>query len=240
MMIRIDKLMVEKALADTRTRAQNLIALGLVSINGTIVVKPSLIADENSEITVSDNYDASLGSIKLKEAFRIINLIVKDKVCLDIGAANGGFTEVLLKNGAKKVYALDVGECALPDYLKNDSRVIVKDKTNARYINEETFPDKIEFCVIDVSFISLKLILPPIYNTLAKNGEVIALVKPQFECGKKHLTKTGIVNSEKISTDVLKDIIDFSKNLNFCYKNSFPAPRPFQNKNQEYLLYLCK
>lgn len=240
MIERIDKLMVDTALVESRTRAQNLITLGLVSINGALVNKPSLLVEENSEIIISGNYEASLGGIKLKEAFDKLDLNVKDKVCLDIGAANGGFTEVLINNGAKKVFALDVGECALPEYLRKDNRVIIKDKINARSINKNDFSDDIVFCVIDVSFISLKLILPVVYNVLAEKGEVIALIKPQFECGKKFLTKTGMVKSEKISLIVIKDLIEFSKNIKFNYKNAIAAPRPFQNKNQEYLLYLYK
>ncbi len=240
MTTRIDKLMADMGLADTRTRAQNLIALGVVTVNGNTVNKPSFLVEENAEIVVNENYEASLGGIKLKEAIEKFNIKVKNKVCLDIGAANGGFTEVLLNNGAKKVFALDVGDCALPEYLKNNDRVIIKDRTNARYITKENFSAELEFCVIDVSFISLKLILPTVYSILAEKGEVIALIKPQFECGKNNLTKSGIVKSEKIRCEVVSDIISFAKSINFLHKGVIAAPRPFQNKNQEYLLYLCK
>lgn len=239
MTTRIDKFMVESNLISTRTRAQNLINLGAVMVNGIVVTKPSQLIDESFEITITDNYDASLGSIKLKEAIKAFSLDIMHKTCLDIGAANGGFTEVLLKSGAEKVYALDVGECALPDYLKNDKKVVAM-KVNARFITKKYFDDDINFCVADVSFISLKLILPAIYDVLAEKGAVVALIKPQFECGKKELTKNGIVKDIKTQQKAVQDIINFAQSLNFTYLQCIPAPHPFENKNQEYLLYLCK
>ena len=238
-MIRIDKLMVEQKIVDTRTRAQNLIELGSVRVNGEVVNKSSQLFDEYSSIEIVSNYQASLGSIKLKEAIDVFNLDIMHKNCLDIGAANGGFTELLLSNGANKVYALDVAECALPDYIKNDSRVVTM-RANARYITKNDFDSDINFFVVDVSFISLKLVLLPIYNILADNGEVVALIKPQFECGKKELTKNGIVKDIKTQIKVVNEIIEFAKSINFQFVNYIPAPHPFSNKNQEYLLYLYK
>lgn len=239
MTTRIDKLMVDNKLVSSRTRAQNLINLGAVMINGIIVTKTSQLVDENLTIVITENYEASLGSIKLKEAIKTFSIDIMHKNCLDIGASNGGFTDVLLHNDAKKVYALDVGECALPDYLKNDERVVVM-KANARYITKENFVDDIDICVVDVSFISLKLVLPAIYDVLADKGAVIALIKPQFECGKKELTKNGIVKDINTQIKAVEDIISFAQSINFSYMQSIAAPHPFDNKNQEYLLYLCK
>lgn len=239
MTTRIDKLMVENNLVSTRTRAQNLINLGAVMVNGIVVTKTSHLIEESLEIVITDDYQASLGSIKLKEAIKSFSLDIMHKTCLDIGAANGGFTEVLLSNGASKVYALDVGECALPDYLKNDERVSSM-KANARFITKKDFDKDIDFCVVDVSFISLKLVLPTVYNILSEKGAVVALIKPQFECGKKQLTKNGIVKELRTQICVVEDIIAFAQSINFTYLQHIAAPHPFNNKNQEYLLYLCK
>lgn len=238
-MIRIDKLMLQQKLVSTRTRAQNLIKMGAVRVDGVVVSKVSQLLEIDAKIEILQDYQASLGSIKLQEAISVFNANVMHKNCLDIGAANGGFTDLLLSSGANKVYALDVAECALPEYIKNDKRVVCM-RANARYITKKDFDDDIDFCVVDVSFISLKLVLPAIYEVISENAQVIALIKPQFECGKKELTKNGIVKDERTQSKVVADIIAFAQRLNFRYINHAPAPHPFSNKNQEFLLYLYK
>lgn len=237
--MRLDVYLTEKNLADTRTRAKNLIELGNVEVNGSIITKPAFFVQESDTVSVIENYAASLGSLKLEKALDVFKPEIKGKICLDLGAANGGFTDVLLQKGAKKVYALDIGECALVDYLQNDPRVIIRDKTNARFIKREDFNDKIDFITGDLSFISLKLILPVAHDLLEK-GECIFLIKPQFETEKKKIPKSGIIKDSSLRKKIVDEICRFSQTLGFTVLGTTEAPHPFENKNQEYLLYLSK
>ena len=236
--MRLDVFLTQNNYVETRTRAKNLIELERVFVNNKAITKASFDVTESDKIEISEDYDASLGSLKLTKAIEDFHLDINNKTCLDVGASNGGFTEILLKNGASIVYALDIGECALPDRLKNDPRVIVKDRTNARYITKGDFDHDINLCSVDVSFISLKLILPALKDTLGSNGEVIALIKPQFELDKKVLPKSGVIKNPTLQQKVIDDISLFSKNLGFHVKGVTTAPHPFKDKNQEYLIHL--
>ena len=238
--MRLDVQISQKYPQITRTHAKNLIELGYVSVNGKISNKPSQCVTDNDEITVVEDYSASLGSIKLQKAIEEFNPIINGKVCLDLGAANGGFTEVLLKNGAQKVIALDVGECALPESLKNHPKVIVKDRTNARFIEKKMFDENVDLITGDLSFISLKLILPVAYAVLEKGGYGIFLIKPQFESERKNISKSGVIKDRKIHKKVVEDIKSFAEMLGFCCMGITEAPHPFANKNLEFLIYLCK
>lgn len=236
--MRIDVYLAQTGLATSRTRAANLIDLGRVLVNGKPVQKASLEVSEDDEIVITEDYEASLGGLKLKEAFRAFGVDCGGKICMDVGASNGGFTEVLLNKCAKLVYAIDVGECALPEKLKNDERTVVMDKTNARYLTRDMFCPMPEFCVVDVSFISLKLILPSVLSVMQTGGEVVALIKPQFECAKKDLSKKGILTDKKLCAKILEEIKSFCQISGFTVEGIVPAPHPFANKNQEYLIYL--
>lgn len=238
--MRLDLYLTEKKIVETRTRAKNLIEMGNVTVNGEITKKPAAGVSDVDKIEIIDNYDASLASLKLKKAFADFNVDAKNKTCLDLGAANGGFTDILLNNGAKKVYALDIGECALPDRLKTDQKVVVVDRTNARYIKKENFQDKIDFITGDLSFISLKYVLQPAFDVLCDGGQAIFLIKPQFELDKKQIPKSGIVRDEKIRNRVISEISNFSEKIGYKVKSVTPAPHPFTDKNQEYLIYLTK
>lgn len=238
--MRLDVYLSEQKIVATRNVAKNLIELGKVLVNGKAILKPAYFVDPTDEITVTDIYDASLGSIKLEKAFDTFPITVQNKTCVDLGAANGGFCAILLKNGAKKIYALDIGECALTAALLNDQRIIPMPETNARFISEANFNDSIDFITCDVSFISLKLILPAAYRSLAPNGEGIFLIKPQFETDKKHLPKSGILHDAKQRAEIVSEIEHFAHKIGFIVKGCVEAPHPFANKNQEYLLYLCK
>lgn len=238
--MRLDLYLFNNGLTDSRTHAQNLIKINSVVVNGKVCNKASLDVVEGDIVEIVSDYGSSLGSLKLEKAFEDFGCNVDGKVCLDIGASNGGFTSVLLKNGAKNVYALDVGECALPKELVEDSRVIVKDNCNARYIDRNTFDLDIDFVVIDVSFISLRLILPVVAGILDEGKEVVALVKPQFELDKRSLTKSGIVKSVKLQEKALGDIVGFAGEIGFSVLGKSEAPHPFKDKNQEYLVYLKK
>ncbi len=224
----------------TRTKAKQLVESGFVKLNGNIVNKVSIDVKDQDTVEIVEEFKfASLGGDKLAKALLDFNYSVKDKVCIDIGASNGGFTDCMLKDGAKKVYALDVGECALSNELKSDPRVVIKDRTNARYVKVEDIGEKLDFASIDVSFISLTYILENVASLLKENGEIIALIKPQFEVGKKYLSKRGIVQSQKAIDDTIENIKAFSKSINLTPFGVTNAPiKP--NKNKEYLIYLRK
>lgn len=239
-MTRLDKYLYEKKFVNTRTRAQNLIELGKVTVNGKTCIKSSLDVSESDKIELNENYEASLAAIKLEKAINEFKPDIKDKICLDLGAANGGFTEKLLQNGAQKIYALDIGKCALPENLLYNKKIVVVEKINARNIERHNFSEKIDFVTCDLSFISLKLILPVVYNLLDYGGEGIFLIKPQFEIGKKDIPKSGIVKDERKRLKIVEDISVFAKNTGFKILGMTSAPHPFENKNQEYLIYLSK
>lgn len=231
---------LSKILNVTRAKAQHMIDDSFVQVDGKIINKSAYDVDDTNDIKILDTFKfSSLGGDKLYKALIDFNYDLNGKTCADIGASNGGFTDCMLKNGAKKVYAVDVGECAFDETLKNDSRVVVKDRTNARYIDEDTFGELVDFACIDVSFISLKLILPAVFNILKRGGDIIALIKPQFEAGSRHLSKKGIVNDKKIREQVCNDIKNFAINLGLEYIDITTAPiKP--NKNIEFLIFLCK
>lgn len=224
----------------TRTKAKQMIESNFVKVDGNIVSKAGYELKENSTVELLDKFKfSSLGGDKLQKAFDDFHYNVKNKICVDIGASNGGFTDCMLKNGAGKVFAVDVGECAFDDKLKNDKRVVVKDRLNARYITAEDLGELCDFASIDVSFISLKYVLPPIYSLLKDGGEVIALIKPQFEAGSKELSKKGLVLSSKVHQTVCEDIMTFAQSIGFKYKGLTTAPLK-EGKNKEFLIYLCK
>ena len=224
----------------TRSKAAHLIDLGFVSVNGKTAAKCSFDVKESDEILVNEEYGSSLGGLKLKRAFDTFSLSVSDEVCIDIGASNGGFTDVLLQNGAKTVYAVDVGECAFSDELKSDSRVVVMDRTNARFLEKKIFPVLPSFGVVDVSFISLTLILPALCNVLTDDGRIVALIKPQFECEKKDLSKKGILLDAKKRMGAVKKVTEFASGLGLWTEGVCEAPHPFAEKNIEYLAYFKK
>ena len=239
--MRIDVFLTESGLSRSRSHAQNLIKLGKVLVNGKIVTKASLEVDDAMEIIIDDKDDfASLGGLKLQKAIDSFKINVKNKTCIDIGASNGGFTDVLLRAGADKVYAVDIGECALPPEMVEDQRVVVKDRLNARYLTFEDIGVKADIITIDVSFISLTLIIPALMQFLKDDSVIIALLKPQFEVGKAHLTKTGIVKDAKAITMAINKIRDFSSALGLNCSMPLEAPHPFEYKNREYLLLLHK
>lgn len=237
--MRIDKYLNDKY-GYSRTKAAQMISDGFVLLNGKTADKASKEVKDGDEVQVVCEYKfASRGGDKLEKALNDFTFDVKDFICADIGASNGGFTDCLLSRGAKKVFAVDVGECAFDDELKNNPKVVVKDRTNARFVTWQTLGEKCDFCCVDVSFISLKLILPAVFGLLKDGGYCVALIKPQFEAGKKNLTKTGIVNSEKVRNAVVEDIENFAIECGFEALNLTTAPIR-QNKNVEYLVLLHK
>ena len=236
--MRLDKFLQEKFNLKSRTYAENLVLTSRVKVDGKIVQKPSLDVGENSivEIVEDENY-ASQGAYKLAHAVQIFSLSLKDKCCLDIGCSNGGFCDVLLRNGACKITAVDVAECALDERILKDERVTFL-RANARELplDDESF----DFVCSDVSFISLTYILNEIFRVLRISGECVLLVKPQFELEKSALDKNGIVKSEKLRQSALDKIVDLAKGVGFSVAGTGVSPVRYQNKNVEYLLYLKK
>ena len=203
---RLDKLLPELGLAETRSRAQALIMAGKVRVNGQVITKAGAMYERGVSITVDDVPKwAGRGALKLLRAFDVFGLNVEGKICADFGASTGGFTDVMLYHGARKVYAVDVGYGQLLWRLASDSRVVVMDRTNARYLTRENFPDKIEFAGCDVSFISLRLILPVLDDVC---DEAVVLIKPQFEAGRERISR-GVVRDKAVHVDVVNDILSF-------------------------------
>ncbi len=237
--MRLDVFLTEKN-SISRTRAKNLIELNKVSVNGSICAKPAQEVRDTDIVEITEDYEASLGGIKLKEAIDTFSVDIDNKLCLDVGSSNGGFCDVLLSKGAKNVIALDVGECALPDRLIKDNRIIVMDRTNAKFLSPDKLPYIPEIITIDVSFISLTQILPPLYPCLNNNGTMICLIKPQFECGKKALSKKGIVINKKEEEKAIKKVSDCASSLGYSIRGICNAPHPFVKKNQEFFIILSK
>jgi len=240
---RLDKLLPELGLADTRNKAQALIMAGKVRVNDQVITKAGAMFERTPELNITlDEIPkwAGRGAKKLLRAFEVFNLDVKNKICADFGASTGGFTDVLLENGAKKVYAIDVGYGQLIWRLANDSRVVVMDRTNARYLTRENFSDKINFASCDVSFISLKLILPVIDKILDPKGQAVVLIKPQFEAGREKISNSnGVVKDKKIHAEVLENMINFIRSeTKFFIAGLTHSPIRGAEGNTEFLCYL--
>lgn len=238
--MRLDVYLVERLSVASRTRAAHLIKLGGVKVNGRVVDKAAYDVGETDSVEVSDVIGfASLGGLKLEEAITRLSVPVGG-VAVDIGASNGGFTDCLLRHGADHVYAVDVGECALPPQLREDARVTVMDNTNARDLTPQDFATPLNMAVCDVSFISLTLILPVIADLLVSGGHAVVLVKPQFEVGKAGLTKSGVVKDERTRLKALTRIKGCCEGLGLQVVGECPVPKLFEDKNVEYLLHLVK
>ncbi|MEI8138276.1 MAG: TlyA family RNA methyltransferase [bacterium] len=207
---RLDIILVERGLAESREKARRLILAGAVRVDGQMVDKAGRPCDEESilEVTAADKF-VSRGGGKLDGAFESFKLDVTSKVCADIGASTGGFTDCLLQHGASRVYAVDVGKGQLNWRLRNDPRVIVKEELNARYLSQRDIPEPFQFAVIDVSFISLTLILPPVTKLIELGGQIVTLIKPQFEAGREHVGKGGVVRDAAVHEAVVARIRQF-------------------------------
>ncbi|MDO4813876.1 MAG: TlyA family RNA methyltransferase [Gemella sp.] len=237
---RADVICVNQGLFESREKAKRGIMAGIVYNDNIRIDKPGEKIDVNSELRIKGKQLAyvSRGGLKLEKAIKEFNFDVNDKVMLDIGASTGGFTDCALQNGAKSVYALDVGTNQLAWKIRNDERVVVMEKTNFRYCTKDQFPLPIERVSIDVSFISLTLILPTLAEIIEKNGEVCALIKPQFEAGKDNVGKGGIVRDKSVHFDVLEKIYLFANSLGFSVKELTYSPITGGEGNIEYLIIL--
>lgn len=239
--MRIDTFLYQNQKYPSRTKASDAILRGDVFVNGKQVKKPSFEIGENDKVEIVEQNQTfvSNGGYKLEKAFEDFSFSADGLTFADVGASTGGFTDCLLKHGAKKVFAIDVGESLLYDTLKNDERVVVLDNFNARNLSIEALSEYVDGVVCDVSFISLTYVLAQIYSILKDNGFAVVLIKPQFECGKKQLNKNGIVTDKKARVECVKKIIDFASTVGFTpYKFSYAPIK--QDKNREYLLMLTK
>lgn len=241
-MTRLDVLCVTSGLAESRTKAKNLITEGRVSVNGKIEKKPALLVDEDSTVSISASSEdyVSRGALKLKHALEQFNIDVKNAVAVDIGASTGGFTEVLLQNGIRKVYAVDVGKGQLHSKIKGNPRVISMEETNARTLSESDFPDTVSVVVMDVSFISQTLIYPSVFKILKENGIFVSLVKPQFEVGRENVGKGGIVKNEKLYAQLKEKIKDSATQNGLELSGYIPSPIEGGDGNREFLAYFIK
>ena len=234
---RLDVALVERGLVDTRSKAQSLIMARRVLVNGQFVDKAgaSVIADDEVTIAELEHPWVGRGGMKLAHALKEFAISVQDKVCADVGASTGGFTDVMLKNGAKKVYAIDVGYGQLDVSLRNDPRVVNREKVNARYLQAENFEEPVEFVSIDVSFISLTLILPAVTRFL--RGELVALIKPQFEVGKHEVGKGGIVRDEAKRQAAVDNVTRVARELGFEVQGVIESPVKGAEGNVEFLMH---
>lgn len=236
--MRLDKYLSENGFATSRNRALILIEKNFVRVNGKSV-KASYDVKENDKITVTEPIKyVSMGGYKLEKALEDFNYSVVDKICVDVGASTGGFTQRLLLSGAKKVYCLDVNTTLLDKTLSEDERVS-KITLNARELNETTFLIKPDLAVADCSFISLKNVLVPISRAIKQDGEIICLIKPQFECGISNLNKKGIVKNDKAVIGVCRELLDYCIS-NFLYPVNFTFAPIRQDKNAEYFFLISK
>lgn len=235
---RIDVLLTEKGLFPSREKARAAIMAGLVLVERDRVDKPGTKVEETAQIDIRGDAIpyVSRGGLKLEKAMALFEYDLAGLVCMDIGASTGGFTDCMLQNGASKVYAVDVGYGQLDWKLRNDPRVVVMERTNIRHVIPSAIPDPIDFISVDVSFISLKLVLPVAKTLLAPRGKLIALIKPQFEAGRHQVGKNGVVRDEKIHQQVIIQVVEAARELGL-----FPAGLSFSpirgpKGNVEFLL----
>ncbi len=237
---RLDKVLVDRGLAESREKAQRLIMSGNVFVNGCKIDKPGTKIHIDADILVKekDKY-VSRGGYKLEKGISFFNFDVKGKVCIDIGSSTGGFTDCLLQNGAEKVYAVDVGTHQLHEKLRNDKRVVVLEKVNARYLNRDLIPEKLDCFVSDVSFISVLKILPNLCDLLKDYAEGIVLIKPQFELSKSEV-KGGVVKDKNLHFKGILNVLKGLENSCYCVKGLTYSPIKGPKGNIEFLCYLFK
>lgn len=238
--MRLDQFLTENDYFSSRSKSSEAIKKGLVKVNGKIATKPSQEVFSTSLVEVVGELSfVSRGGYKLNKALDEFSVDVTDLVFADVGASTGGFTDCLLQRGAKKVYAIDVGKDQLDQSLKNNPAVIVMDERNARFLTKSDFEEKLDGIVVDCSFISLKLLLPTFNALLGGADKLFALIKPQFECGRGYLPKSGILKDAKVRENAVLGVISEAENYGFKLINISEAPK-FKDKNVEYVVYLSK
>lgn len=238
---RLDVLLVEKGLAESREKAKAVIMSGIVYVDGGKEDKAGTTFDETADIEVRGNTlrYVSRGGLKLEKAMEKFGVTLENKIAMDVGASTGGFTDCMLQNGAVRVYSVDVGHGQLAWKLRNDERVVCMEKTNIRYVTPEDIPDRIEFASIDVSFISLTKVLPAVKALLTENGEIVCLIKPQFEAGREKVGKKGVVRELSTHVEVVAMIVDYARSIGFAARHLDYSPIKGPEGNIEYLLHIA-
>lgn len=237
---RLDVLLVNRNLARSREKAKAIIMSGIVFVDGQKEDKAGTTFEDTAVIEVrgSTLKYVSRGGLKLEKALTHFGVELQDKICMDVGASTGGFTDCMLQNGAVKVYAVDVGHGQLDWKLRNDERVVCMEKTNIRYVTGEHVPDRIQFASIDVSFISLTKVLGPVKALLTDDGQVVCLIKPQFEAGREKVGRKGVVREKSTHLEVIEAVMVFARSIGFEILNLEYSPIKGPEGNIEYLLYL--
>ena len=238
--IRLDQLVFDLGLAESRERAKTTVMSGLVFVNGQRADKPGMQVspDVNVEVKGTALPYVSRGGLKLEKALKVFPIDVNGKVCIDCGASTGGFTDVLLKNGAAKVYSVDVGYGQLAWSLRNDERVVNMERTNIRYISSEQIPEPLDICVMDLSFISVKLVLPAVCALLKDDAQLVCLIKPQFEAGREEVGKKGVVRDVKVHEEVVRGILDFAPGIGLSVQGLDFSPIKGPEGNIEYICWM--
>ena len=239
---RLDVLLVEKGLASSREKAKAIIMAGIVYVDGNKEDKAGTTFPENAVIEVKGKTlpYVSRGGLKLEKAMQKFPITLSGKVCMDVGSSTGGFTDCMLQNGATKVYAIDVGHGQLAWKLRNDERVVCMEKTNIRYVVPEDIDELAAFSSIDVSFISLTKVLLPVKNLLTEDGQVVCLIKPQFEAGREKVGKKGVVRDRAVHEEVIRMVMDYASSIDFYPLALDFSPVKGPEGNIEYLLFLSK
>lgn len=239
---RLDSLLVDLSYFESREKAKRAIMAGLVLVDGIVRDKAGTMISKDAQISIKNGINpyVSRGGLKIKGAFEDFSLSVKDKICMDIGASTGGFTDFMLRNGAKKVYAIDVGYGQLDYRLRNDERVINIERTNIRTMDPDLIKDSIDFITIDVSFISLNLVIPIAVSFLKEGGLILALVKPQFEAGREQVGKGGIVKDQEVHKEIIVNLIDNLYNWGLIGESITYSPIRGAKGNIEYLFLMKK
>jgi len=242
---RLDILVVKNGLAPSREKAKAIIMAGEVLVNGQREDKAGMTFPDDAEISLKKSSRelfpfVSRGGLKLDKAVKAFRLDLSGKVCMDVGASTGGFTDCMLQNGASHVYSVDVGRGQLDWKLREDPRVTVMEKTNIRYVTPEDIGERPSFVSIDVSFISLKTVLPPVRDLMTEEGELVCLIKPQFEAGRDKVGKKGVVRDPKVHAEVIREVTDFAGSIGLIPQDLEFSPIKGPEGNIEYLIHLLK
>ena len=239
---RLDILLTEKNFFDSRARAKAMIMAGKILVNGQKIDKAGTLIPVDAEIRIlgEEMPFVSRGGLKLQKALDVFKIILSGKIAADVGASTGGFTDCMLQHGAKKVYAIDVGYGQLAWKLRSNVQVVNMERTNIRNVTRKDFLDELEFISIDVAFISLEKVLPVVYDLLVDSGEVVALIKPQFEAGREYVGKKGVVKDKKVHAAVIEKVLNFAAGLGFGIGGINFSPVKGPEGNIEYLAHLLK
>ncbi len=239
---RLDVAVFERGLAPSREKAQALIMAGQIYVNGQKASKAGLgvTAEDQVELHGRQLPFVSRGGLKLNKALQCFPIVLEGKTCMDVGASTGGFTDCMLQNGAERVYAIDVGYGQLAWKLRTDARVVNLERTNFRYVTQEQIPEEIDFASVDVSFISLRLILPVLFRLLKAKGEAVCLIKPQFEAGRERVGKKGVVRDPAVHKDVIRTVCALAEETGFIVGGLSFSPVKGPEGNIEYLVFLQK